>query len=169
LCYLGRVEEGLNYLHQALAISRELNHHDVELQSLYSLALVELDYGQPQNGGDYAQKMFEMAQSAGAKGYIAQAQHASGLFQMKQGSKFLAQQMWQEAMFLAHETNQRMLLWQLHEAMAGAAASPELAAVHYRIAAEIIEQIAYPIEDEGLKETFLNAPRVRSIRKVAAA
>jgi hypothetical protein len=74
-----------------------------------------------------------------------------------------AQQFWQQALFLAHETGRRMLLWQVHAALAEIAPSPALGTVHNRIAGEIIEQILHPIKDETLRQTFLQADPVRAV------
>ena len=56
-----------------------------------------------------------------------------------------------------------MLLWQLHAALAEIAKQPNLAAVHYRIAAEVIQQIAEPFTDEALKSGFLEAELVTAV------
>jgi hypothetical protein len=80
----------------------------------------------------------------------------------------VAEQLWQQGLFLAHEANRRMLLWQLHGALSRISNNPALKDVHNRIAAEVIQQIAFPIEDENLKQTFLNAPAVRDVLRKAA-
>jgi hypothetical protein len=47
--------------------------------------------------------------------------------------------------------------------LAGHANSRELAGVHYQIAAEIVRQIANPIADPHLRQTFLNAEAVATV------
>ena len=69
----------------------------------------------------------------------------------------------QEALFLAHETGRRMLLWQIHAALSEIAPNKALANVHDRIASEIIIQILDPVDDEALCQTFQKAPPVRAI------
>ena len=71
--------------------------------------------------------------------------------------------MWQEALFLAHETEQRFLCWQLHVELAHIAPNPNLCTVHLNMAREIINQIATPIEDEELRRSFLQAPLVQAV------
>lgn len=164
---LGRVEEGLEYLNQALALSQETGNPDVELQTLYSLALVKIEQGETEKAHEFARRLKGLAEAANTRGYMADALHVSGLYHEKQGEMALAQQMWQEALFLAHETSRRMLLWQLHAALARISENPALSQVHYRIAAEVIQQIAYPIQDEGLCEKFLHAPPIRAILREA--
>ena len=79
------------------------------------------------------------------------------------GNKGTAEELWQRAIFLAHETENRVLLWQLHAALAQIAKLPSLAAVHNRIAAEVIQQIVEPFTDEALKAHFLEAAPVTAV------
>jgi tetratricopeptide (TPR) repeat protein len=167
LCYLERMEEGLEYLYFALDLSREHDQPDLEMQALYSLALNEIGKGDAAKGYDHADRLLEMAERVKGQTYMAFARHALGLAHRKRGNLAAAEQLWQEAIFLAHETKQRALLWQLHAALAEIAGEPPLAAVHYRIAAEFIRQIAYPITDMALKQTFLEAPPVKAVLEKA--
>ena len=75
----------------------------------------------------------------------------------------VARQFWQQAILIAHEAGKQMLIWQLHAALANIAPTPELAAIHQRMAAEMIEQILYPIEDEGLRRKFVKARPVQAV------
>ena len=77
--------------------------------------------------------------------------------------KFLSVILWHRALFLAHETDRRTLLWQLHAGLAEIADNESLALVHYRIAGEVLRQMAEPIEDDSLRETFLNASPIKYI------
>jgi hypothetical protein len=79
------------------------------------------------------------------------------------GNLTTAEELWQRALFLAHETENRVLLWQLHAALAQIAQQPNLAAVHNRIAAEVIQQIAEPFTDASLKAGFLEAGPVTAV------
>ena len=90
-----------------------------------------------------------------------------GLCSKVEGDEITAQQLWQQAIFLGHETHRRPLLWRIHAEMAKVMPNEDLAQVHYRIAAEVIQQIAYPIEDEQLKAAFLNAPPIAAILTAA--
>jgi ATP/maltotriose-dependent transcriptional regulator MalT len=107
--------------------------------------------------------LLELAREKNARAYEADALHALGMCYKLRGDVAQAEQYWQQASFLAHETEQRMLLWQIHAAMAEVATMPGLADVHRRIAAEVIEQIVYPIADKKLREKFLTAPRVKAV------
>ena len=163
LCYLGQPEKGITYLEDALFTSRMYSEQDLELQSLYSLALVELDMGQTDRAAKHARALQEIAQTRKMRGYQAQALHLAGLCRQAAGERIEAEQVWQQALFLAHETGQQSLLWQLHAALAAVSENPALAATHNQIAAEVIDQIVYPIEDEVLRQTFLNAPPVKAV------
>ena len=89
--------------------------------------------------------------------------YVSGLFKLMAGDRAAAEELWQQAIFLAHETENRMLLWHLHAGLAQIAAQPSLATVHYRIAAEVIQQVAEPFTDETLKAQFLGAEPVTAV------
>ena len=71
--------------------------------------------------------------------------------------------MWQQTLFLAHEVNNRSLLWKTHGALAQNATSPDLAQVHRQIAADVIRQIAEPIKDTTLQQKFLSAPPIKAV------
>lgn len=169
LCYLGRFDEGIEHLYRALKVSKELNRPDIYLQTLYSLALAELELGNLEQGREHAAELKEMAEKSRAQGYQADAYHALGLYYFKSGDHSMAEQSWQQALFLAHETARRMILWQVHAALAEIALAPELGIVHKRIAAEVIQQVAEPIEDEALREKFLTAPKIKEILDAAQA
>lgn len=160
---LGRREEGLGYLRRALALAQEVKTLDIQLYSLYALALVEIERDNLEKGYAYAQELQSMATQSRTQGHQANALHALGLYHQRQRNVDTAEEMWQQALFLAHETGKRVLIWQLHAALATIAARPNLANAHYRIAVEVIQQIAEPLEDEALRHTFLTAPPVAAI------
>ncbi len=163
LYYLGRIEEGITHLEHALQVSRDANTPDIELQSLYSLAIAEIQRGNVGVGQAYAQELIELAKARKTRGYQADGFHAIGLAHKELGEIEAAQQVWQQSLFLAHETGRRMLMWQVHAGLASVAPNNSLADVHNRIASEIILQILDPIEDETLCQTFLDAEPVRAI------
>jgi hypothetical protein len=86
-----------------------------------------------------------------------------GLYHRQTGDSDSAEQMWQQTLFLAHEVNNRNLLWKTHAALAHNATLFELAQVHRRIAVEIIRQIAEPISDAALQQKFLSAPPIKAV------
>ena len=163
LQHLGRVEEGIACLHRSLQLSLDTNQPDVEVQALYSLAMGEFQRGNLEQAEARAEYLREVADRRNNQGSQAEAHYVLGLYREKIGEMEAAQRLWQQALFLAHETGRRMLLWQIHGAMARIASNADLAAVHNRIAVEIIHQIAQPIEDKALRENFMQASPVKEI------
>jgi tetratricopeptide (TPR) repeat protein len=163
LYYLGRVEEGVAYLRRALFLGEEMEQPDVICQVLYSLAVAEVELGEVTAAREHGQRLKELAEKTNARGYLGDALYVLGLCHEQNGERAMAEQLWQQGLFLAHETNRRMLLWQSHSALSRISNNPSLKDVHNRIAAEVIQQIAFPIEDENLKQKFLNAPAVRDV------
>jgi hypothetical protein len=154
-------------LRLALQLSRELNDLDVEAQSLYSMALVEVNQQQVEEAERHTLQLQKLADQTNSERYWARARYALGLVRQKQGDGIAAAEQWQQALFLAHRTNQRMLLWQIHASLAEISTIPGLGAVHLRIAAEIIQQIAQPIQDETLRNHFIAAAPVAHVLKQA--
>ena len=132
-------------------------------QAIYSLALAEHARDNHTKAAEYGQRLYDLAEQSNARDFRAQAMHILGLCAQAEGDPVRAEQLWQQALFLAHETGQQTLLWQLHAALAEIAPNPALAGTHYRIAAEVLEQIIYPLEDESLRQTFLTAPPVKAV------
>jgi tetratricopeptide (TPR) repeat protein len=168
LFYLGRKDAGLSYLQRALSMSEEIERPDLRYQTLYSLALAEVEQGEIDEARKHGQALRTMAEAHNARGYQGYALHILGLCHEKEGDFVAAEQVWQQAIFLAHETNWRVLLWQLHAALSRISSSPALADIHNQIAAEVIQQIIYPIEDEALKQKFLSAPPVQAVLKATS-
>ena len=163
LCFLGRVTEALDYLCRALEISRASGNVGVEMQTRYSLALAELQNNNLTAAHDHAQELLRLTEQHRATIFRASAFHALGLYHACLGENEAAEEMWQQALFLAHETGQRLLLWRIHAGLARVAATPALATVHRRIAGEVIQQIVEPIEDPAVLEKFFTAPPVQAI------
>ena len=160
---LGEVEEGVHYLERALRIAAESMEQDPELQALYTLALAEIRRGNAGRAREYAERLQETAVDQNYRVYQADALHALGLVHQMEGDVARAEQRWQEAVFLAHDTGRLFLLWQLHALLAEIASNPGLAGVHNQIAADIVNQIAYPIEDQQIRDAFLSAPDVKAV------
>jgi tetratricopeptide (TPR) repeat protein len=158
----------VEHLRRALALSEEMDRPDTQSQALYSLAIAEVELGDIAAAREHGQRLKELAEKTNARGYLADALHILGLCHERDGERTVAEQLWQQALFLAHETNRRILLWQLHSALSRISNNPALKDVHNRIAAEVIQQIAFPIEDENLKQKFLNAPAVQTVLRQAA-
>lgn len=163
LYQMGQVEEGIRHLQEALQLAGEMLQRDVTMQALYSLAQAEIRRGNAASARQHAGELQALARERNYRGYQAEALYALGLVEQLEGDRDAAEQRWQEALFLAHDTGRQFLLWQLHAALAEIAPTPGLAQVHYQIAADIIGQIAYPIEDETIRNAFLQAPEVQQI------
>lgn len=163
LFYLGQVEEGMKYLRRALQVGERMGRPTLHMQALYSLALAEIEEGLLDMAQKHADTLMELAEMGEATGHLAKAFYVKGLCAQLCGDVAEARQLWQQATILAQETGQQMLIWQLHAAQAEVAESEALTAVHNRIAAEIIEQIVYPIEDEKLRRKYLAAKPVQAV------
>lgn len=163
LADIGEIEEGAACLIEALHLSDETGQHDIMLQTLASLAQVEITRHHLDQALAYAETMKEEAQAIKARHYEAYALYVLGLCYQFQGELVKAEQTWHTALFRAHETNQQALLWRIHAGLAEVVGIEALAKTHYRIAAEVIDQIVYPIENQTLREGFLNAPPVKKI------
>ena len=163
LTFLEKFVTAQENLQQALQISREVEDADVEAQVLYSLAITEVKQDHLESAQQYADLLLDLASRKESDRYRARAYYALGLTKQQQEDPIAAAEQWQQALFLAHQTHQQMLLWQIHASLAEISAIPGLGAVHLRIAAEIIQQIAQPIKDEALRQKFLSSPYVARV------
>lgn len=168
LYQLQQVEAGLDYLQKGLQLSRTLKQINVEMQTLFSLALAEGECGRWQEAYTHAQTLVSMAHNYQSKGLWASGLYALGLSAQALGDKATAVQVWQQAIFLAHEAGHRLILWRIHASLARTASNPALARVHRDIAADVLFQIAQPIVDTGMRRHFLSSPQVRAILMAAA-
>jgi tetratricopeptide (TPR) repeat protein len=163
LYYLDDIQGGREHLEMALSLLDEEDDLDVRLQTLYTFALVELEQGQPEAAWQHIAVSLVLAEEHEMRVHAARALYLAGLYHQQKGDTAAAQVAWQQCQFLAHETGQRLVLWQTHAAQGQATDNRALAAVHYQIAAEIIHQIAAPITDSSLRSTFLNALPVKQV------
>jgi tetratricopeptide (TPR) repeat protein len=163
LCHLGHVEEGLAELQAALRLSEAVGEHYLVLQSLYSLALAELEHGTAVNAKATATRLLQESRTHSTRGNEAKALYILGHCAKAENEKVDAERFWHQALFLAHDTGQYSLLWQIHAGLATLEDNPDLAQTHNRIAAEVIEQIVYPFEDDVLRAKFLNAAPIRAV------
>ncbi|WP_420627354.1 tetratricopeptide repeat protein [Candidatus Leptofilum sp.] len=155
--------ESLEFLHRAHDLAQAAKSPEIDLHVLYALAHVYLAQGDLA-GQQYAEALLEVtSQPDQSRWHRANGLFALGRYEKLKGKEALAEELWQQAIFLAHEMENKMLLWQLHAALAQIAANNSLASVHNRIAAEVILQIAEPFTDEVLKAKFLAAPPVTAV------
>lgn len=162
LYYLGQTEEALGYLRRALTLA-ERGSQDVQFQALYSLAIAEIHVGKPEKGHEYAILLQAMSRQYKATNHLAKALYVLGLYHQQQNQLEETEHIWQEAIFTAHEAGLYPLLWEIHAAMAQIITNPALARTHYRIAANVIEQMLEPIEDVTLRQKFLSATPVQIV------
>jgi tetratricopeptide (TPR) repeat protein len=111
----------------------------------------------------HAHQLREQAIESDSRGHLARSLYALGLVAQAQADPNTAEELWQQALYMAHETERRMLLWQIHASLAEVARNESLAQVHYRIAGEVIHQIVEPIENERLRQVFLTAVPIQRI------
>lgn len=163
LCRIGQIEEGIAHLYDALRLTESNGNQDVRLQVLDSLVLAEIQRDRPDAALQHAQTLKIEAEKVKARHHQARALYAVGLCYQHLSEAVTAEQMWHQALFLAHETQQQGLIWQIHARLAEIVGIAPLAETHNRIAAEVIDQIVYPIEDENLRQKFLQAPGVRAV------
>ncbi|MBK8986690.1 MAG: tetratricopeptide repeat protein [Chloroflexi bacterium] len=163
LCRIGEVDEGIAHLYDALRLSEANGDPDVRFQVLDSLIHAELERGRPDVALQYSQTLRMEAEKRKARHFEARALYGLGLCYQQFGEGVAAEQEWQQALFLAHETRQQNLIWQIHAGLAQIVGIAPLAATHNRIAAEVIDQIVYPIEEDNLRQKFLAAPSVRAV------
>ncbi|HSH02026.1 MAG TPA: tetratricopeptide repeat protein [Anaerolineae bacterium] len=161
--FLGEIDEGMALLREALQVAERLQDRDMTLQCLYSLALGEIEHGEAEAGKLFAERLQQIANESQAQGYLAMAWHALGHYYRQVGDNSQAEQAWQQAIFVAHEAERRQLLWQIHADLAELTSNEALAMAHRRIAAEVIEQIAYPMTDSILKKKYLASAPVKAI------
>mgnify|MGYP002624724736 CR=1 FL=1 len=151
------------YFQRAKALAEEIRAPEIYFHTLYALARVHLAQEQVE-GREYAQVLLDSTTEPGrSRWHQANGLYVLGRYEKLAGNTATAEELWQRAIFLAHETENRVLLWQLHAALAQIAQQPNLAAVHNRIAAEVIQQIAEPFTDESLKAGFLGAEPVTAV------
>ncbi|MEZ4643528.1 MAG: tetratricopeptide repeat protein [Chloroflexota bacterium] len=163
LCYEYQAKAGLESLYQALQLCEQSHNVNLQLQAYYSLALAELQADNREQAFHFAQKLQEFAERSSVRSQKAKALYALGLYERQMGDEEQAKQILEEALFLAHETRQRFLRWQIHAELAHIATTPGLRDVHLRLAAELIQEIAAPLEDEELRQIFLAAPPVQNV------
>ena len=161
--YLERYEEATHYLLLALQLSQSAKDVEIEAQVLYSLGVMEVRQGRVEQAQRFADQLNQLADFQKSLRFQARGRYVSGLVKQKRGDVVAAAAQWQEALFLAHQSHQQSLLWQIHSSLAEINTSPGLAMAHWRIAAEIIQQIAHPIQDQTLKQTFLQAPPIAKV------
>ena len=95
--------------------------------------------------------------------HLTQARLLQGRTHLAYGSWEAAQAILQDALGDAHSLSSRILLWQLHAALGRATKDPSAAQVHFRIAADFIQQTAESLSNTDLRTYFLKRPEVNTV------
>jgi len=162
LYYLGHIKDGMEYLEMALQIAEHEGRPNLHMQALYSIGLAELEQGLMKQAYGHTQKLIVLAKEGTANSHLAKALHLEAMYHQLLENRLEARKLYQQASLLAHETGQQMLLWQIYAALSDIGPTSDLI-IQYRIKAiEVIQEIVKPIEDEVLREEFLNATYVRA-------
>ncbi len=164
---MGRYSEAMMALNQALSRAREIRDKDLALQALYNLGDAFLRQGATDRALAIARELADEAAAIRSELHAARAQLLQGRAYLAQGDRLMAQSALQAALGHAHAIPSRWLLWQLHAALGRATDDPQIAQVHFRIAADFIHQIADPLSDPALRSRFLSQPEIQAVLRRA--
>lgn len=160
---LGRYGEAMLALNQALSQARAIRDKDLALQTLYNLGDAFLRQGEVDRALAIAGELTDEAVAIRSELHAARAQLLQGRAYLAQGDRSRAQNILQAALGHAHAIPSRWLLWQLHAALGRVTDDPQIARVHFRIAADFIHQIAEPLSDPQLRSRFLSQPEIQAV------
>lgn len=160
---MGRYSEAMAALNQALSQARAIRDKDLALQALYNLGDAFLRQGEVGRALDIARELADEAAAIRSELHAARAQLLQGRAYLAQGDRSMAQNILQAALGHAHAIPSRWLLWQLHAALGRATDDPQIAQVHFRIAADFIHQTADPLSNPDLRSRFLSQPEIQAV------
>ncbi|MGQ9467249.1 MAG: tetratricopeptide repeat protein [Anaerolineae bacterium] len=160
---MGRYSEAMLALNQALSRARAIHDKDLALQALYNLGDAFLRQGEVDRALAIAGELADEAAAIRSELHAARAQLLQGRAYLARGDRSTAQNILQAALGHAHAIPSRWLLWQLHAALGRATNDPQIAQVHFRIAADFIHQIADPLSDPNLRSRFLSQPEIQTV------
>jgi tetratricopeptide (TPR) repeat protein len=167
---VGRVEEGLAYLERAVEIAKTNGEADNTLQALASLAEALLQAEDYERARAVALELLTTAQPLNATRHMIRAELVIGYCLLATSDDLAAQEYFHEAFVESQRTSDRAIMWQTHAALGQAFSrtQPETAAMHYGIAASILNDMAQSIGDPQLRETFCSAPLVAKVLSAAS-
>ena len=168
LVELGRYEEGLDYLQQALTGSRRIGNYEQEALALYNLARTHMRRSTLMEATETVTLLNEMAEKLNADRFRALAAFAQGELLFHQGDNDKATIALNNAMLAAQTSVDRGVLWKLHATMSHVVEDEAIAAVHLDIAADFIRQTVEPIQNPHLRACFVNAPPVLAVLDAAS-
>ncbi len=167
LLLMGRYSEAMMCLNQALSQARAIRDKDLALQALYNLGDAFLRQGEVDRALAIAGELADEAAAIHSELHAARARLLQGRAYLARGDRSMAQSVLQAALGHAHAIPSRWMLWQLHAALGRATDDPEIARIHFRIAADFIHQIADPLSDPQLRSRFLSQPEVQAVLRRA--
>lgn len=162
---VGRVEEGLMYLNQALEKSRTDGERDLFFQALHSLASAHLALGNILEARRLAEELLAEAHQIDAIRHIIRATLILGHCARAEGDTVSAQEYLHEGFMAAQRASDKTIIWQTHAALADLLmdSQPAMAQVHRNIATEMVRTIAASIEDDRLRRIFQQAEPVHAL------
>ncbi len=163
LLLMGRYSEAMMCLNQALSRARAIRDKDLALQALYNLGDAFLRQGEVDRALAIAGELADEADALRSELHAARARFLQGRAYLARGDRSMAQSTLEAALGHAHAIPSRWLLWQLHAALGRATDDPEIARIHFRIAADFIHQIADSLSDSQLRSCFLSQPEVQAV------
>ncbi|MEM7332388.1 MAG: tetratricopeptide repeat protein [Chloroflexota bacterium] len=163
----GQTDEGMYYLQASLDGAREIGNREHEALSLYNLARAHIRQSNLEMADRLVLMLQNVADDLDADRYRALASFAKGELLFYQGEQETAVLQLNKAMLAAQTSLDRGVLWKLHATISHVINNPEIAAVHLTIAADFIRQTAEPLQDEALKQTFVQAAPVVAVLNAA--
>jgi len=165
----GRFEVGLAYLKQSLIGARSEGDAEQEALSLYHLAHAYLHRERADEAEEAISALNAIAERINSDRYRALAAFVQGELSFARDDGQAAVAALNEAILRAQSSLDRGMLWKLHAAMSHVVGDQSLAAVHAEIAADFVRQMAEPLQDDHLKESFLSAAPVAAVLQAADA
>jgi tetratricopeptide (TPR) repeat protein len=160
---LGRAEEGLTHLQQALVGAREMGNQEQEGLILHSIARAHMGENNLEAAATAVAELSLIADSLNADRFRALAAFVRGELLYAQGNRLAAAAELNVAMLAAQTSLDRGVLWKLHATMSHVVDDSAIAAVHAQIAADFVCQIVEPLQDPRLKSSFINAAPVTAV------
>lgn len=157
LCLQKDTKKGLAHIYKGFDLNHEVGNHTINTQALYSLAWVEIQWGDRENGYLHARRLLHLAKNKQTEPDEALAYYVLGIYYHLEGNIIDAGQHWQKSLTIAKKKRLRTLIWQLHTYMAQIANTPQVRQFHEQRAQQEIHDIADSIGDRQLRATFLEA------------
>ncbi|MCD4686992.1 MAG: hypothetical protein K8S97_13765, partial [Anaerolineae bacterium] len=165
LIAVGRTEEGLHYLNLALERAQQTNDPDMIAQVQYSLARYELAMGNLDAAVEHGKALQEIAERLDSLRHRIRGMIILGETSRQKGDDGAARIVFNETSMLAQKSADRSTIWRTHAALASLLQDtmPQVAEIHRRMAAEMMNTILTGIEDEELRAAFQNAAPVQAV------